>query len=56
MDIQFCGQEPATIGLIAAGYVLAGTSFVNNENPLLAPPLLLKPKVHGSQRDNVHEY
>jgi len=38
--------------LIATGYVLASTSFVNNENPLLAPPLLLKPKVPGSQRCN----
>jgi hypothetical protein len=43
-------------GLFATGYVLAGKSFVNYEKPLLAPPLLLKPKYLANKGTilNVH--
>jgi hypothetical protein len=49
-------EKPDTFGFIATGYVLAGKSFVNYEKPLLAPPLLLKPKYLANKGTilNVH--
>ena len=41
-------------GLIATGYVLAGESFVNYEKPLLAPPVLLKPKCLAYKGTNLN--
>ena len=38
--------------MIAAGYVLADSPMVNDERPLLAQPLLIKPKVSGLQKYN----